>query len=285
MSLLPTLKWSGIAAAALGTFALAFVSARNPRSVLNRSLSRYAEWLRSRCLAIFVRIDVRPIIVLQAICVYGFAVLAIGLHEALIVLALPVVLVLPGAFLEHARRRRITQIEEQSDTFVLALGAALHSTANIGDAFGSLVDVLEEPLRSEVELARRHVRVGSTLEEALLMMGQRIESRAFDTALSAVLLGQRVGGHLPTVLAQTGTAIRELQKLDRSTKAKIAGARIQLWGIAIAPFVIVFVLDKLQPTYFEPLLVTTPGRIAIAVAGVAWVVALLLGRKILAVEP
>jgi tight adherence protein B len=281
---LASLKWSGIAVAAAGTLVLAFLAARDPKSAMNRLRTRYGEWLRGRCHALFLRIDVRPIMALQALGLYGVAMLAIGTHEPTIALGVVVVLAAPAALLEHLRRRRVARIEGQSDTFVLALASALHATANIGDAFASLVDVVEEPLRSEIDLARKHVRVGSTLEEALVMMGQRIESRAFDTALSAVLLGQRVGGHLPTVLAQTGTAIRELQRLDRATQAKVAGARIQMWGIGTIPFVIIYAMDTLQPTYFAPLLSTTTGRVAIVVAIVTWLLALVLGRKILAVS-
>ena len=48
---------------------------------------------------------------------------------------------------------------------------------------------MPEPLKSEIELATKQMRLGNTLEDALLEMARRIGSRVFDTALaiSAVL--------------------------------------------------------------------------------------------------
>ena len=110
------------------------------------------------------------------------------------------------------------------------------------------------------------MRLGETLEEALLSMGRRISSRAFDTALTSIILGQRLGGNLPTTLASVGGAIRELHRLDRLSKAKLTSTRTQMWIIAAAPIVLSIIMESIQPGYFEPLTTSRWGLIAVIVA-------------------
>ena len=166
----------------------------------------------------------------------------------------------------------------------MTLANALKATPSVGDAFTSLVPVVDEPLRSEITLATKQMRLGVVLEQSLLEMASRIGSRLFDTALASVLIGQRLGGNLPKILESSAGALRELFRLEGMMRAKTASGRIQMWVIGVAPIVFVTYFDQTDPTYFDPLMTTTPGMIILGAAIVAWVLALVLGRAILMVD-
>jgi tight adherence protein B len=278
------LKSAAIAIGVFGAFAFALSAVCDPQSYTNRTLTRYAEHLRILLAAMFIRLDVRPIIVVQAFATYVLVALALLRHEPRFLAAVPVALVLPYLVLDTMRRRRIAKIEEQAGPFVVALASALRSTPSIGDAFRSIAPVVSEPLRSEIVLATKQMHLGCTFEDALLLMGRRINSRAFDTALTTMLIGQRLGGNLPTTLTAVGGAIRELTRLDQMSRTKTASARMQLWIIAAAPIALSFGMEQLIPGYFRPLTASYWGYVAVVVAVVCWAVALVLGRRILAVS-
>jgi tight adherence protein B len=280
-----TLKAAALVALLAASFVVAFASARDPRSWLNRSLSRYVESLRSQLASMFVFVDVWPIVVGQLVAIYVVLAATVLGADRRLWAAVVVVVVLPVLLIGRMRRKRLAQIELQADSFVTALASAMRSTPSIADAFISTSRVVSDPLRSEIELAVKHMRVGATLEEALLLMGQRIGSRAFDTALTTVLIGQRLGGDVPTTLARTGTAIRELNRLDRTARSTLASAKAQMKLIAAVPLLFPFVVNQVSPGYFEPLRTHAFGWVAVAVAAVLWVGAILLGRRILAVMP
>jgi tight adherence protein B len=275
---------AAIATLVIGTGALAFTAMRDPKSFTNRQLDRYTTHLRTLCSAMLLHFDVRPIIVAQALATYASVGIALMQRDARALAFVPVIALLPVLVLDAMRKRRVSQIEAQSDAFVLALSSALRSTPSVGDAFRSLGGIVTEPLRSEINLAVKHMRLGATLEEALLSMGRRINSRAFDTALTSIVIGQRLGGNLPTTLASVGGAIRELHRLDRMSKAKMTSTRTQMWIIAAAPIVLSIVMEQIQPGYFEPLMTNRYGVIAVIIAIALWGIALLLGRRILAVS-
>jgi hypothetical protein len=80
-------------------------------------------------------------------------------------------------------------------------------------------------MRQEVDLALKEMKVGSTLDQALLHMAARVGSRQLDSALSSILIGRQVGGNLPRVLETTAGTLREMRRLEGVVRTKTAGAR------------------------------------------------------------
>jgi tight adherence protein B len=277
------LEWAAIALAGASAFVAAYGAFAGPDAIGARAYARYRAYLQKRADALLLDADLGATPILQGLVVYGLVAAAIALREPRVLFGVPIVLALPAAILDRLRHRRIAAIEAQTDTFIVALASALRSTPSIADAFLSLAGVVGQPLRGEIGVATKQMRVGATLEEALLLMGKRVESRAFDTALASVLIGQRVGGNLPTILASTGAAIRELHRLDRAAKSKTSTVRIQMWAIAFAPLVVTFAMERFAPNYFGPIMESRWGIATLGVSAMLWMLALLVGRRILAV--
>ncbi len=190
----------------------------------------------------------------------------------------------PAQYIERLRRKRVEQIEDQLDGFLTALANSLKATPSIANAFQSVQPLLPHPIQGEVDLACKEMRVGSTLEQALLSMGGRVASRQLDSALSAVLIGRQLGGDMPRILETTADTLREMIRLEGVVQAKTAEGKAQAWVLALFPFGIVVSLSWMQPGFFDPLRDTVVGWIISAIAGVLWLVSLLWARKILAVD-
>lgn len=277
-------KVAGIAVAAVGLAALAYVNVSRPKSLLNRGLAAYAHYLEGRFSAMFMQANVNAVMVAQGIIIYLIVASAVILNAPEQLAFVALVAALPSLALEIKYRRRVVAIEQQTDSFILALANALKSTPSVADAFSSLVPIVAEPLKSEIDLALKHMRLGTMLEDALHMMASRIGSRVFDTALASVLIGQRVGGNLPKILETSANALRELNRLEGMVRSRTASGRIQMWVISLAPLAFVIFFDQTQPGYFDPLTSSSTGMILLSVALVLWVTAVVLGRKILAVD-
>ena len=194
------------------------------------------------------------------------------------------VAIVPSVYLELERRKRVLKIEDQLDNFMLALANALKATPSIGAAFNSVVTVIDDPIRAEVDLALKEMKVGSTLDQALLHMASRVGSRQLDSALSSILIGRQVGGNLPKVLETTATTLREMKRLEGVIRTKTADGRMQLWVIGAMPLVFIIGFGVMWPGYFDPLTKGFTGYMIIAGVIAAWVSALVLARKVLAVD-
>lgn len=283
---IPTLyaKWIGlplfIIALALATFAIV----NDPAGLPRRYWGRYVAFLGRQLRRMFIFSPPETIAYAQLAGV--FLCFALGLLADLPVwwLFAAGVIVLPALQIERMRQKRIEAIEEQIDGFILALANALKSTPSIGDAFKSVATIIPEPLRQEVELANKEMRVGSTLDQALLLMASRVGSRQLDTALSAVLVGRQVGGNLPKILDTIANSLREMKRLEGVVRTKTAEGKMQLWVLAIFPFGLVFMINAVSPGYFSPLTESVIGYILVIIASLFWIASLVVARKILSVD-
>jgi tight adherence protein B len=253
-------------------------------TVLSRAWARYVAHL-DRSLRQLYQPEIGRRIALGQVC--GMAI-AIGADLALSLPFQPVWLIAiafgPELYLVRARAKRVEQLEQQVDGFVVALANALKTVPSPAAALQATTFILPQPTRQEIEQVLKEVRVGSTLEEALLAMSARVKSRWVDVAFSAVLIGLRVGGNLPAVLERTASMMREINRLLGVVRTKTSEGRMQLIVLAGFPFLIIGMLHLAEPGYFEPLQRSFVGQLCVGTACVLWVLSLLAARKIMAVD-
>jgi tight adherence protein B len=115
-------------------------------------------------------------------------------------------------------------------------------------------------------------------------MAARIGSRSVDTALSAVLIGRTVGGNLPRVLETTAGSLREMQRLEGVIRSKTADGRMQLYVIGAMPAVLVLLMNVVWPGYFNPLTDNAIGYVIVVGVIIMWASAIVVARKVLAVD-
>lgn len=273
------LKFVGLALFGLGLAWFVFASSTDPRGGLRRGAAGYVAGLDDDLRAMFLAPRGERIGWLQITCSIG-AMLLCGITAspwfAGIALA---ILVLPRLVVTILVARRRKRLDDQAHGYALALANTLKTTASLGDAVRFTLDVTSKPMREEIETALREVRVGSTLEEALLATAVRAKAPALDVVVSALLIGQKTGGDLPRILEGTASSLRELKRLEeltdrvtRSAKQSLAVAACITAGLALS-------LPYVMPGFFEPLLHTAKGQLIAAQCAAVYMFALYLGWR------
>jgi tight adherence protein B len=279
-----SLKWASLGIMSFSIFAMTWAAAADTSGFAYRYSARYVASLERKLRPMFIFTPGRLIAWGQV----GAAFAVLLLHTLFTIdfwwAFLIMITIGPTFYIEIMRRKRVEALEMQLDSFILALANALKSTPSIGAAFNSVVAVVSDPIKSEVDLAVKEMKVGSTLDQALLHMASRVGSRQLDSALSAILIGRQVGGNLPKVLETTANTLREMRRLEGVVKTKTAEGKAQLWVIALLPFGMLVGLNLLFPGYFEPLTKSIIGYLLIAFCAVSWVTSIVLARKILNVD-
>jgi tight adherence protein B len=280
------LKWLSVLFVGVGLFFGTWSAVSDVGGPVNRLTLRYIAWLERQLRLMFILVPGKYILIGQGAAFFLVPIVALILELPYYALLFAMVLVFvgPAAWISKKRKERLEAIELQLDGFILALANALKSTPSIGAAMISTVAIIEEPMRSEVDHITKEMKVGSTLEQALLQMALRIGSRSVDTALSAVLIGKQVGGNLPKVLESTAISLREMQRLEGYIRSKTADSRMQLWVIGAMPAIVVLGLNWVQPGYFTPMMESVIGYVILIAILICWSSAILVARKVLAVD-
>ena len=277
------LRYGAGACLALAVAVLAFALGLRPPRILARVYGRYVADLDTRLRLLFIDARGSAVALAQLAAALLLAGASVALGKPALALWLAVIAFLPRILLERAQRRRRQKIEEKLDGFVLALANALRANPSIGAALASVLPMTQRPIDQELELLLREMRVGSTIEQALLGFGQRADSLPVDAVLSSLLIGRKVGGNVPEILENTASSLREMARLAGVLRAKTAEGRVQTTVLAVFPLVLVFAFDALSPGYFDPLTRSATGVTIIAISVCFWVVSVLLARRIMAV--
>lgn len=251
---------------------------------LTRQYRKYTAHLERSLRLLFIpgsgkRIAWTQLLSMAALCAAG-VLLDLGLAYALAGVAA----FGPVAYLTKKRAEHIKQVESQVDSLVSALANCLKTVPSPALAMSHVVAVLPSPMRLEIDRVLKEMRVGSTLEQALLNMSSRLRSPELDAALSALLIGLQVGGNLPRVLESTAETLREMSRLEGVVRTKTSEGRAQLWVLSLFPFVICFAFNLLDRAYFTPLQTTFLGTLIMLAALTFWIAGLVLARKIVKVD-
>jgi tight adherence protein B len=214
----------------------------------------------------------------------GSVVLALLLREPLLFLVTLLAAVVPKAYLEGQLEKRRRAIDDVLDTFLVALANALKVSPSLGDALRSTAILIRGPIKDDVEYTLKEYNLGTPLDQALMNMSVRIDSRTFSSAMATLLIGRQTGGDLPKILERSAATLREMSRLEGVVRTKTAEGKSQAYVLGAMPFAMIIALQALDPMWLKPLWSNFIGYIIVGVAGVFWIVAIVLARKILNVD-
>lgn len=278
------LKYAGIVLCAVGIFSAIYLVGWSD-TIVTRSFRKYTSYLDKTLGLLFIEGSGKTIgrwqlALAAAVLAVQAAVVPVPYWYGIVAL----IAVAPVVYLIAERKKRVQKLELQVDGFILALANSMKTVPGPAAALQAVVPILQNPTRQEIERVVKEMRVGNTLEQALVNMSARIGSRTVDSGLSSVLVGLQVGGNLPEVLETTAATIREMNRLDGVVKTKTSEGRAQLWVLAIFPFALCAAFNLVQPGYFDILQKSFVGYAVIAIAMSLWVGSLLVARKVLTVD-
>lgn len=282
-TLATAVKFGGLALLALG-LALLVRDTASGETAITRHYRRYVAYLDRSLRLLFLQGTGRRVVLAQFVGLLASGAAGVALGVEFFLGSLPLVLFAPRLYLARKRRDHLKKLESQLDSLILTLANALKTVPSPAAALAQIVPVLPRPICLELDRALKEVRVGSTLEQAILNMSARLRSNELDTALSALLIGLQVGGNLPRVLENTALTVREMNRLEGVVRTKTSEARAQLWVLALFPFLICMAFSALDPTYFDPLRQSQVGTLVTSVALCFWSASILLARRIVRVD-
>ena len=280
-------NWLGYLALALviGGFSVGLgLMLNDPNAWFQQAWGRYVAKLEVEVRFLFYHTTGADIARKQLYTSLGLLILAFLFEDALFVVLIPLVAILPLSILHRNRDKRVDTIELQLDTWLLMLANALKATPSLGDAINSSARIMRGPIAQEIDLVIKEVNLGTPLDQAITNMGLRVNNRTLSGALATILIGRQTGGDLPRILEDSAATLREMQRLEGVVRTKTAEGKGQAYVLGAIPFVLIGALHAVDPEWLQPLFETTLGYVIIGISMSLWLGAILAARKILQVD-
>lgn len=285
--MIPARFWLGRIAGLLGLLALSLLGSLlfgNRQSRGQRVIRKYLDGLDSSLR--FLRSPVRGVYILasQVALTLGVSAYALTHRDLLWLLPLPGILFAPKVLMNRATARRVSQVDSQVEPWINAVANALKASPSLGEAICSTTTLVPVPMSQELEVLVKEYELGTPLDQALENLNQRINSKVLAGTVTALKIARRSGGNLTGMLETAASSLREFARLQGVVRTKTAEGKAQTFVIAMIPALLVFLVNGLDPHFFDPLVHSFKGQLIVAGAAVLWVAAILLSRKILDVD-
>lgn len=209
-------------------------------------------------------------VALTAVCAVAGGVLGAFLLGNIIVVLLVAAVgsLIPYAWLVRARSQRQKKMAEQLADVLSILASSLRAGHSFLQALDQVANEIKDPSASEFHRVVSEIRLGRSVDDAMVEMADRIGSEDMRWAVMAVNIQRQVGGNLAEVLDIVATTVRERAYIHRQVRVLSAEGRISIGILSALPFGIFFYLLLVNPEYIGLLFTTNMGRIML-LAGAA----------------
>lgn len=201
----------------------------------------------------------------------------VGLGVALVTTVFTVLWVLERQTLRRVRMFN-RQLLQMLDLLIpqLAQGTGPHR------ALEKVVSNLQDPLRSEFQLALDASVASKSLVTALQELQERYPSKAFRLFLAALEVDELRGGRLEPALQEAATSLRRDYELSEEALAEVSEARLELFGIiGVIVFIAITMIFSGGPSATNAY-TSTLGIIVLGVTGINFIIGVRSSFKLLA---
>jgi tight adherence protein B len=177
-------------------------------------------------------------------------------------------------------RKRLRAFEDQLPDLLITIAASLKAGHSFKQGLQAVVDEGHPPANQEIKRVLTETSLGRPMDDALAEMADRVGSKNFEFAITAVTIQRQVGGSLATLFDMVADTVRQRQQFARKIRALTAMGRMSAYTLVGIPFFIAGTITLLNRDYMRPLYTTDAGQMMILIAFVMMGFGSLILKKI-----
>ncbi len=173
--------------------------------------------------------------------------------------------VLPGIVTSFLHKRYVGKFDSQLLDGLGMMSNGLRSGLSLQQAMSMVSGEMPVPISQEFKLALSEYNYGKTLDEAFDRLAKRVPSVDLGITVESILVLRSTGANLVETFDIIIDTVRERKKIEGKIKSMTALGVIQGFILGAMPFVLMWLLDALNPEYMQPFFTTTIGWVMLGV--------------------
>ncbi len=147
-----------------------------------------------------------------------------------------------------------------------------------------VVENLPNPISQEFALALAQIRIGRSVEEALVDLGERIPKPDVQMFVTAINILKETGGNLAETFSTIVVTIRERQKVEKKIEAMTAQGIMQGFIVSMVPLGLIGLFYFIDPAYIMPMFSSTLGIILMMIMMALIIIGGIAIRKVVTIK-
>jgi tight adherence protein B len=180
--------------------------------------------------------------------------------------------------------RRSDLLVSQMVDGLTIMANGIKSGLSVTQSMERVVENLPNPISQEFGLVLSQIRLGRSVEEALVDFGERIPKADVQMFVTAINILKETGGNLAETFTTIVVTIRERQKIEKKIQAMTAQGLMQGIIISLVPILLILMFLMIDPTYVKPMFNTTFGLILLFMMFALQIIGGITIRKIVKIK-
>ncbi|QHE51399.1 type II secretion system F family protein [Pontibacillus sp. HMF3514] len=221
---------------------------------------------------------------LISVFLVGMLLFLISGDLVMLFIGAPIGYFIPLWFIKKKIKDRVKAFNEGLPDMLTTMIGSMRAGFSLPQSLQTVVEEGEAPIKDEIELVLKEMQYGSTLEDSLNGLYERMPSKDLELMVQAIIIQRTVGGNLATVLDKIVNTIRDRTKIQRQITTLTAQGRLSGVVIGLLPVALAFILYLIEPDYIGALFSHPIGMIMLAGGAVSGTVGFFMIKKITTIE-
>lgn len=189
--------------------------------------------------------------------------------------------------IEKRKKQLLLQFKDMLYSLSSALSAGKSVETGIRDSLQDLRVIYPDPetnILKELEYILRGIGLQITIEEMFSQFAERAHLEDIDNFVDIFVTCKRTGGDLIEVMRSTSNTIGEKIEVKQEISTMIAGKKYEFNFMMVLPVIMVLFLTVTSGDYMAPVFETAVGNLAMTAAIGTFVLAYVVGSRIMKIE-
>ncbi|HEY5058478.1 MAG TPA: type II secretion system F family protein [Gaiellaceae bacterium] len=210
----------------------------------------------------------------------GLLSAAAGLPAVVTLAVMVVSALIPFLVVWQRMRRRLSAFEAQLPDLLITIAASLKAGHSFKQGVQAVVDEGQPPASEEFKRVMTETGLGRQMDDALTEMSERLGSKNFEFAITAVTIQRQVGGSLAGLFDMVADTVRQRQQFARKIRSLTAMGRMSAYTLIGLPIFLALAISVINAGYLSPLLHSSAGHMLIGIGVVMMMIGSAIIKKI-----
>jgi len=239
----------------------------------------------------FVEINQKRITLILLLASYGLGLaffLLLWPHFWLGLLVASIVIILgwslPIQIVQNMFEKRCNLLVDQMVDGLTIMANGIKAGLSVTQTMERVVENMNNPISQEFGLVLSQIRLGRSVEDALIEFGERIPRADIQMFVTSINILKETGGNLAETFTTIVLTIRERQKIEKKIEAMTAQGMMQGLIVSMIPFVLIGLFFVMDPSFIAPLFNSALGLVIFLIIIGLVIIGGITVRKIVKIE-
>ncbi|MET9653653.1 type II secretion system F family protein [Streptomyces sp. NPDC006460] len=182
-------------------------------------------------------------------------------------------------FLGWQRQKRIEKFINQLPELSRILANATQAGLALRMALSMAADEMEAPAGDELEKVAQQLAVGTSLDDALGELAERLPSRELVVLVTTLVLANKAGGTVVSSLRNLTETLEERKETRREVRTQLSQVSMTAYAVPVIGIGSLLLIDNMQPGALDRMTGSGLGQFAVVIAFALYVVGFAVIRR------